>query len=114
MYNNTNIYKYIHNTCIFNCEQHVNYTTGYICFIDFSYYLKEDFLNDSLDFWHNQYLLTSLIHYTIVNKYNINNLIFLNIDNLHKATTIQYIMSEILGRYFAKVMRNQKIKLDDI
>ena len=33
---------------------------------------------------------------------------------VYKVGAIQYIIKEVLGQYFIKVMQNQKIKLDSI
>lgn len=113
-YDNINFYKQVHNTWIFNHRAQVNYIAGYICFIDFPYSSRDDFLNNFSDSWHNQYLFTSLINCAIVNKYNADNLILLDTDQLYKMAAIQHIMCEILDYYFTKAMQNQKIKLDDI
>lgn len=45
LYNYINIYKYIHNTCIFNYSMQVNYIVRYIYFIDFSHFLRDNSLD---------------------------------------------------------------------
>lgn len=67
-----------------------------------------------MDSEYNQYFLTSSINYVIVNKLNAKDFILSDIDCLYKATTIQHIINEVLGHYFAKAIYYQKIELDGI
>lgn len=115
LYDNMNFYKHMYNARIFNCGTQINYTSGYICFIDFlrSLEASEDDSSD-LDSWHKQYLLASLIDCIAINTLSAKEFIFSDVDCLHRAPTIRHTISEVLSRYFAKAMENQKIELDDI
>ena len=68
--------------------------------------------SSDLDSWHKQYLSASLIDRAAVNKLSAKDFILSDADRLHRTAAIRHTMSEVLGRYFAKAMRNQKIELD--
>ena len=102
-----NFYKHVRNARIFNCGAQINYIAGYIYFIDFprsSGASGDDSLD--LDSWHKQYLSISLIDCTTANTLSAKDFIFLDVDCLHRATTRRHTMSEVLGCYFAKAIRN--------
>lgn len=78
----------MHNIHVFNHGAQVNYTTGYIGFMDSIHLLEDDSLIYFSDPWYNQYLLASWIDHIKVNKLCTNNFILSNTDCLYRETAI--------------------------
>lgn len=113
LYDNINFHKHLRNTYIFNCRAQINYTARCIYFLDFLHFSRVSGDN-SLDFnfWHKQYFSATSIDPTVVNKLGAKSFIFLDMEHFYKAAAIQHIISEVIGRYFAKDMQNQKTELN--
>ncbi len=111
-YDNINFYEHVRDARIFNQGAQINYTTGYICFLGLSEQYENGHPSDCT--WQNQYLSSSLIDRTAVNALHADDFHLSSADIRHKGKAVRYMVSGVLGRYFAKAMRKQKVEIDGI
>lgn len=107
--------QYMCNICIFKYRAQPNYIIGHIYFMNSSYSLKAS-RNNIFDshYLHKKSFSIILINLIVVKKLGAKYFNLLDIKYLYKVAVIWYIISEILGHYYAKIIWNQKIGLGSI
>ena len=88
-----------------NWRAQINYTAGHICFIS-----PTDGVSNTR--WQNQYLLVSLVDHTEVKYLRAGDFILSSSDLRHQGVVVRHTISQVLGWYFATIMRKQKIEVN--
>lgn len=110
LYDNMNFYEHVRDARIFNQGAQINYTVGYICFLGPYEQSEDECTSDCI--WQNQYLSASLIDHTAANALCADNFLLSLADRQLRGDAVRHTISRVLGRYFAKTMRKQKVELN--
>ncbi|MCJ1346581.1 hypothetical protein MMC31_004799 [Peltigera leucophlebia] len=106
-FDNMNFYEYRQDQRLHNKGYQVAYTAGYVCFMR----SKGDHEIDGN--WQQTYLDASQIDYSAVNKLVADDFLLGENDLEHRSHSVRYILSNILGNYFAQALNKQKIRHRD-